>query len=194
MFFWAGRGLLGGILLSEKKTWICITVSSYIQIFVWKNMQAYGSSCSVLSLERIQDNVACFSDIIMPLLVFYRLVLQSDLLSMGRREAAGPQSGLRRDRGDARGLRRERTLYLWRKVWYLTEWNSWLYHHGQRSDSWKPANFSTADLFYFSVLYFYKCVYVLMEPADIVASSTSFTVVSKCFLRLTVVVCVFPRF
>lgn len=51
----------------------------------------------------------------------YRLVLQSNLLFLGRREAAGTQSRLRRDRGDTRGLRRERTLYLWRQVWYLTK-------------------------------------------------------------------------
>ncbi len=53
--------------------------------------------------------------------IILSFVLQSHLLLVGRREAAGPQSGLRWDRGDTRGLRRERTLYLWREVWYLTE-------------------------------------------------------------------------
>lgn len=49
------------------------------------------------------------------------LLLQPNLLPMGRRKAAGPQPRLWWDRGDTRGLRRKRTLYLWRKVWYLTE-------------------------------------------------------------------------
>lgn len=49
------------------------------------------------------------------------LVGQPDLLLMGRREAARSQSRLRWSCGDTGRLWRERTLYLWRKVWYLTE-------------------------------------------------------------------------
>lgn len=100
----------------------------------------------------------------------YCLVLQSNLLFLGRREAAGTQSRLRRDRGDTRGLRRERTLYLWRQVWYLTELNpvasDSLRHHGQLSvyvcfhplTGWTESKTRKWNVFYISVwcdIFFY---------------------------------------
>lgn len=64
------------------------------------------------------------------------LLLQPNLLPMGRRKAAGPQSRLRWDRGDTRGLRRKRTLHLWRKVWYLTELKGWAADFSATSWTW----------------------------------------------------------
>lgn len=101
----------------------------------------------------------------------YCLVLQSNLLFLGRREAAGTQSRLRRDRGDTRGLRRERTLYLWREVWYLTELNpvAWFPCVIMDSSLFMSVSIHLQDerkvkqenemffIFQFGVIYFFTC-------------------------------------
>lgn len=107
---------------SPRPTSLC--QSCYLQS-KWLRPISHDLMGRVLILAHADLLLSGFMIIYFHMVVNAYCLVQSNLLFVGRRETAGPPPRLRWDGCDKRGLWRERTLYLWRKVWYLTSLSSW---------------------------------------------------------------------